>query len=92
MRHHFSLTAGFMREEVRETLIAQSSAVIPENIHGMIELTESPFIQAITDLEVPAMHFDRSLILGDAAFVVRPHTAGGTAKAAGDATALACGG
>ena len=35
------------------------------------------------------MAFGRACLLGDAAFVVRPHTAAATAKAAADAAALA---
>lgn len=49
----------------------------------------NPFVQAIYDLTVPTMVADRVCLLGDGAFVARPHTAAGTAKAAGDATTLA---
>jgi 2-polyprenyl-6-methoxyphenol hydroxylase-like FAD-dependent oxidoreductase len=35
------------------------------------------------------MAFGRALLLGDAAFVPRPHTAGDAAKAAADAPGLA---
>ncbi|WP_051975234.1 FAD-dependent monooxygenase [Cupriavidus necator] len=48
-----------------------------------------PFLQVIYDVEVPQMAFDRVCLIGDAAFVVRPHAAAGTAKAAADAWALA---
>ena len=54
----------------------------------LVRATEAPFIQAIQDLMVPRMVFGRTCLLGDAAFVVRPHTAGATAKAAADASAL----
>ena len=47
-----------------------------------------PFLQAIFDYEAPQMHSGRIALLGDAAFVVRPHTAMGVSKAAGDAMAL----
>jgi 2-polyprenyl-6-methoxyphenol hydroxylase-like FAD-dependent oxidoreductase len=47
-----------------------------------------PFIQAIFDYETPSMYRSRIALLGDAAFVVRPHTAMGVSKAAGDAMAL----
>ena len=46
-------------------------------------------MQAIYDLEVPRMAFGRTCLLGDAAFVIRPHIAAGTAKACADAWALA---
>ena len=36
-----------------------------------------------------ALVFGRACLLGDAAFVVRPHTAGATAKAASDSMLLA---
>ena len=50
---------------------------------------EQPFLQVVYDIEVPRMAFGRVCLLGDAAFVVRPHAAAGTAKAAADAWALA---
>ena len=46
------------------------------------------FVQVVFDLDVPRMAFGRSCLLGDAAFVVRPHAAAGTAKAADDAWTL----
>ena len=47
------------------------------------------FLQPIYDLEVPRMAFGRVAILGDAAFVARPHVGAGVAKAAQDALTLA---
>jgi 2-polyprenyl-6-methoxyphenol hydroxylase-like FAD-dependent oxidoreductase len=55
----------------------------------VIEVEREPFVQAIFDLEVPRMTKGRLVLLGDAAFIARPHTAMGVAKAAGDAMALA---
>ena len=46
-------------------------------------------MQIILDVAVPRMAFGRACLLGDAAFVLRPHPAAATAKAASDATALA---
>lgn len=48
-----------------------------------------PFVQVVTDIEVPRMVFGRICLSGDAAFAVRPHAAAGTAKAAADGWALA---
>ena len=48
-----------------------------------------PLLQAIVDLETPAMIVGRIALLGDAAFVARPHVGMGTTKAAGDARVLA---
>ncbi|AFK54022.1 hypothetical protein [Tistrella mobilis] len=55
----------------------------------LIAATPEPFVQVILDLAVPRMLFGRVCLVGDAAFIVRPHTAGATAKAADDARALA---
>ena len=55
----------------------------------LVEVTIEPFLQKIVDVVVPRTVFGRAALLGDAAFVVRPHTAGATAKAARDATLLA---
>lgn len=55
----------------------------------LVAATPDPFLQAIVDLVVPRTVFGRVCLLGDAAFVVRPHTAGATAKAARDAAVLA---
>jgi 2-polyprenyl-6-methoxyphenol hydroxylase-like FAD-dependent oxidoreductase len=55
----------------------------------LVGATPDPFLQTIVDVLVPRMVFGRVCLLGDAAFVARPHTAGGTAKAARDAAALA---
>ena len=54
----------------------------------VVEKTEQPFFQPIYDLESPQLAFERIAILGDAAFVARPHCGMGVAKAAGDARVL----
>jgi 2-polyprenyl-6-methoxyphenol hydroxylase-like FAD-dependent oxidoreductase len=55
----------------------------------LVAATSEPFIQAIQDVVVTRTVFGRLVLLGDAAFVVRPHTAGAAAKAARDASVLA---
>jgi 2-polyprenyl-6-methoxyphenol hydroxylase-like FAD-dependent oxidoreductase len=55
----------------------------------VVRLAAHPFIQPIYDLESPRMAFGRVAIVGDAAFVARPHVAAGVVKAAEDALALA---
>ncbi len=70
-----------MRKDAREVLSPQ-----------VVELVDSiaePFLQAIVDLECPQVVFGRVAILGDAAFVARPHTGMGVTKAGEDALALA---
>jgi 2-polyprenyl-6-methoxyphenol hydroxylase-like FAD-dependent oxidoreductase len=55
----------------------------------LIQMTLDPFFQTIVDVLVPGTVFGRAGLLGDDAFVVRPHTAGATAKAAWEAMLLA---
>ena len=53
-----------------------------------MDVVDQPLLQPIFDLESKRIAFDRIAIIGDAAFVARPHVGGGVAKAAGDADAL----
>jgi 2,6-dihydroxypyridine 3-monooxygenase len=62
---------------------------VPGVFRQLIIATNDPFIQTIYDLSVSQMAFGRVCILGDAAFVPRPHTAASTSKAATNAIALA---
>ena len=55
----------------------------------VVRLLEHPFVQAIYDLESPRLVFDRVVLIGDAAFVARPHAGMGATKAALDAVTLA---
>lgn len=72
---------GEMREAARQVLAPQ--------FNEMVGLCEQPFLQPIYDLEVPRMAFGRVALVGDAAFVARPHIGAGVAKGADDAVALA---
>jgi 2-polyprenyl-6-methoxyphenol hydroxylase-like FAD-dependent oxidoreductase len=55
----------------------------------MLEKTAQPFLQPIYDCVSSQLAFDRVALLGDAAFVARPHVGMGVTKAAEDAMALA---
>ena len=54
----------------------------------ILEKSSLPFLQPIHDLESPVLAHGRIALLGDAAFVARPHVGMGVAKAADDAVAL----
>ncbi len=88
-RRSFSIPPGSLRPEVGVRLRADARELLAPSFADLVEATEEPFAQAILDLRVPRMVFDRTILLGDAAFVPRPHTAGGAAKAAANAVALA---
>ncbi|TCV93438.1 2-polyprenyl-6-methoxyphenol hydroxylase-like FAD-dependent oxidoreductase [Luteibacter rhizovicinus] len=87
--HRFSLAPGDIAAPVHAELLADAEALLPHPFALAVAAEPRPFVQAIFDYETPRMTKDRVALLGDAAFVVRPHTAMGVAKAAGDAMALA---
>jgi 2-polyprenyl-6-methoxyphenol hydroxylase-like FAD-dependent oxidoreductase len=88
-RHHNSLPQGEATDEALLELRARARREVHPRMAELIEATPDPFVQTIVDVVVPRTVFGRTCLLGDAAFVVRPHTAGATAKAARDAMSLA---
>jgi len=67
----------------------ERAETLPPVFADLVAATAEPFVQRIYDLRVPKMCVGRVCLLGDAAFVARPHTAAGTAKAAEDGVELA---
>lgn len=89
-RHRrYSLHPGAAKQADLDQLLADARAMLAPPLRQLIDATEQPFLQTIVDLEVPRMVFGRAVLVGDAAFIPRPHTAGGAAKAAANAHALA---
>jgi 2-polyprenyl-6-methoxyphenol hydroxylase-like FAD-dependent oxidoreductase len=84
-----SLPPGLMREEAKQEQIEIANEVLPEQMQWLVSQTEDPFLQVIYDLTNPQLAFDRTCVIGDAAFFIRPHMAVGTAHAAADALELA---
>jgi 2-polyprenyl-6-methoxyphenol hydroxylase-like FAD-dependent oxidoreductase len=86
--HDFSVPPG----QVSAQFLARQNAVADELLappfRALWRATRDPFLQPILDLAVPRMVYNRALLLGDAAFVARPHTAASTSKAAANAIAL----
>lgn len=89
VRHRSSLPRGATAERTVADLQARASGEIHPKMATLVSETHDPFLQTILDVTVPKTLFGRILLTGDAAFVVRPHTAGGTAKAAYEASVLA---
>ncbi len=87
----YSLPAGAMPDAARDDLVRVAEETLPPQFAAAVSAERSPFIQAIFDYAAPMMVTKRVALLGDAAFVVRPHTAMGVSKAAGDALALSYG-
>jgi 2-polyprenyl-6-methoxyphenol hydroxylase-like FAD-dependent oxidoreductase len=70
-----------VREAARHKLAPQLAEVV--------EKTAIPFVQPVYDLLSQQVAFGRVALLGDAAFVARPHVGMGVTKAGDDALALA---
>jgi 2-polyprenyl-6-methoxyphenol hydroxylase-like FAD-dependent oxidoreductase len=85
----FTVPPGRLRAPIATARRERAKATLPPVFRTLVAETSSPFVQAIYDLSVPEMVRERVCLLGDSAFVARPHTAAGTAKAVGDAEALA---
>jgi len=87
--HGLSIPPPLIRPELVAELRAAARASLAPAIAGIVCRTAQPFFQAIFDLESPRLVFGRVALLGDAAFVARPHVGAGVTKAAVDAAALA---
>jgi 2-polyprenyl-6-methoxyphenol hydroxylase-like FAD-dependent oxidoreductase len=87
--HDISIPPPLIAKAVIAEMRAASEASLAPCFAEMVALTETPFFQPIYDLAVPQMTTGRVAILGDAAFVARPHVGAGVTKAAEDAVALA---
>ncbi len=83
-----SVPPGALRDEHISEARAVAAARLPDSISEVVLAIDQLFIQVVFDLEVPQMVFGNACLLGDAAFVARPHAAAGTAKAAEDAWTL----
>jgi 2-polyprenyl-6-methoxyphenol hydroxylase-like FAD-dependent oxidoreductase len=88
-QHHASLPQGGIPQTTVQALVDRARHEVHPKLAELVAATPDPFVQTIVDVVVPRTVFGRVCLLGDAAFVVRPHTAGATAKAARDATVLA---
>jgi 2-polyprenyl-6-methoxyphenol hydroxylase-like FAD-dependent oxidoreductase len=84
----FSVPPGQVRAELFEKQNAIAEKVFCPQFFELWRATESPFLQPILDLAVPRMVQGRVILVGDAAFIPRPHTAASTAKAGANALAL----
>lgn len=80
-----------IRPEAIARMRADAARILPPQFQAIVAHTPRPLVQAIVDLETPTMtpgRGERIAILGDAAFVARPHVGMGVLKAMGDAAAL----
>jgi 2-polyprenyl-6-methoxyphenol hydroxylase-like FAD-dependent oxidoreductase len=87
--HAISIPPPLIRHAAIAAMRADAERLLAPQFRQIVWLIEEPILQPIYDLESPHMAFGRVAIVGDAAFVARPHVAAGVSKAADDAAALA---
>ena len=87
-RREYSIAPGMIHPSVEQAMRSYADLVLASPFQTLVAATQEPFVQAILDLGVPQMAFGHIALIGDAAFIPRPHTAASTAKAAANAIAL----
>lgn len=86
--HPNGIPPALIRSAVRKEMVELAARVLAPQFAAAIERSRLIFFQPIVDLESPQLVFGRVALIGDAAFVARPHVAMGVPKGAGDALAL----
>lgn len=87
--HGTSIPPPLLRPALLQSLRDEALATLPGLPASAVRSTPAPFFQAIFDLSSRHLVARRVALIGDAAFVARPHCGMGVTKAAGDALALA---
>jgi len=81
-RHHAAIPPPLIRPQVIAQFRAEARALLPPQFVALTEATPHPFFQPIFDLQSPRVVAGRVALIGDAAFVARPHVGAGVTKAA----------
>lgn len=87
-RHGDAIPPPLIRPELVNELRERAADVLPPQVAALVARAPRPFLQPVFELECPSIAFGRVALLGDAAFVARPHVATGVTKAALDAQCL----
>jgi 2-polyprenyl-6-methoxyphenol hydroxylase-like FAD-dependent oxidoreductase len=87
--HGTAIAPPLIRPDVTAAIKATARALVAPQVAEIFARTPQPFFQPIFDLDSPQTVFGRVALLGDAAFVARPHVGAGVTKAALDAASLA---
>ena len=69
-----------IRPDVVDWIRAETRALVAPQVAEIFERDPRPFFQPIFDLDTPQIVFGRVALLGDAAFLMRPHPGAGTTK------------
>ena len=88
-RHGEAIPPPLIARGVLAAMRADANRLLPPAFAEAIRCIAVPILQPIYDLTVPHMAFGRVALIGDAAFVARPHVGAGVTKVMADALALA---
>jgi len=88
VRHPNSISPLKIHPKHVEKLKREAVELLPADFASTVCKTEHPFVQPIYDLASEHVGFGRIALVGDAAFIARPHVGAGVAKAGGDAMCL----
>jgi 2-polyprenyl-6-methoxyphenol hydroxylase-like FAD-dependent oxidoreductase len=86
--HPVSIPPPLVRPEVRDEINSAARELLAPEYAEAVSLFPHLILQPIYDLESKRLAHRGVAIIGDAAFVARPHVAAGVIKAAEDVTAL----
>jgi len=87
-QHGVAIPPPLIRPELISILKSDADALLAPQLAALVHGTKQIILQPIFDLESSRIVFGRVALLGDAAFVARPHVATGVMKAALDAQSL----
>jgi 2-polyprenyl-6-methoxyphenol hydroxylase-like FAD-dependent oxidoreductase len=87
--HPNGIPPSLLSARIRDEMIATARSVLAPQFATALERGRLHFFQPIYDIEPPRLAFGRVAIVGDGAFVVRPHVAMGVPKGTGDVMAIA---
>lgn len=86
--HAMSIPPPLISRASIATMRKAAASLLAPQFGQAVALVDQPILQPIFDLVSDRVAFGRIALMGDAAFVARPHVGAGVAKAAGDAAAL----
>ena len=87
--HGSAIPPPLIRPQVTAAIKADARRLVAPQVAEIFVRTPQPFFQPIFDMESPRTVFGRVVLVGDAAFVARPHVGAGVTKAALEAASLA---
>ena len=86
--HQHNIAPHLIRADVVDEMRRAAQRVLAPQFAEIVQCCEQPFLQPIYDLTASRLCFGQTVLIGDAAFVARPHVGMGVTKAAEDAMTL----